>query len=310
MGSGPPFYHCNMDPSLLARQEQMRQACLMLILLLPLNLTSQVPDLFSLQYAHYPSSPLQGSYDSVDVRFAEASLAFLVPVQRNERLTTLVGAGYSMVFPASDANALDTRLYFIGLQAVTSYRIDERRRLGALLLPAISSTLQDPLAWDDLLTQASMMYTFDRSERLRLGVGAVYTSRFGYPLLLPMVSLRDSTDEHTYELVLPLGLRASWKAGDRWSYGLALTVNGSQYDPARDASFNGLPVDAVHFSRILLGPELKYRLRGPLWLSVSAGVVTRRIFDLRSERAADQDLGVQNGMFVATRLYIPAKQPT
>jgi hypothetical protein len=164
--------------------------------------------------------------------------------------------------------------------------------------------LQDKLTTEDFLTQASLGYYREVSERFNYGIGIIYTSRFGYPLLLPLIALNHKREKVKYDITLPVLLKATWAYDKNLSFALKFSVNGSQFNTAQNAEFNNIPVDAVNFSRILIGPELGIRLKKQLFLTFYGGISVRRLFELNSDSGPTQDLGLNDGAFVSAKISI------
>jgi hypothetical protein len=265
---------------------------------------AQTPELLRVKYGYLPDASIIESNDSVQVGFSELEASILAPIKLSDKLMLLAGGTYVMVFPQSTINELETKLYFIALRLTTIYNFDNKNRLVGTVTPAISSTLQDEITSDDFLTQASLAYFREVSEQLNYGIGLIYTSRFGYPRVLPLLALNYKREEVKYEITLPVLLQATWAYNKGLSYSLKLSVGGSQYNAAQGAQFNGIPVDAVNFSRILIGPEIGIRLKRQLYLTVFGGISVRRLFELNSDSGPTQDLGVNNGAFISTKISI------
>jgi hypothetical protein len=265
---------------------------------------AQTPELFKVAYSYLPEQTIKESNDSVKASFSEFETSFLTPIKAGDKLLLLVGATYRMVFPLSTINELETRLYFIAMRLSAIFNIDEKQRLIGMVIPAISSTLQGALTGDDFLTQASLGYYRDVSKRFNYGVGVIYTSRFGSPLVLPLIALNHKREKVRYAITLPVFLQATWAYNKNLNYGIKFSVNGSQYNPAQDAQFNAISIDDVNFSRVLFGPELGIRLKGPVYLTLYGGISFRRVFKFNSNSGPDQDLGLNDGAFVSAKISI------
>lgn len=270
---------------------------------------AQAPELFALQYNYLPQVSAIETADTASVGFSEIAISFLVPIQPNEKWAILLGAGYGLVQPRSELSELNTELHFIALQCTTAFEINQRSHIIGVVLPAISSTLQDPLSFDDFLTQASLSYVRKVNDAFLYGFGALFTSRFGFPQLFPLLMLQYKTQKVQFQLNMPTLAQATWNYDKRLSYGIKIAVNGSQFNAARDAAYNQIPVDAFNFSRILIGPEVSIGLKNNLFLDFFGGLAVRRILELNSDSGNLSDLGLQNGLFFSTKFYLKLPQP-
>lgn len=103
------------------------------------------------------------------------------------------------------------------------------------------------------------------------------------------------------EITLPSKISATWNYNKRFSYGIKFAVNGSQYSVDGETS-SGIPVNQVRFSRVTLGPELGYRLKGPLVFSLYGGMAVGRTYDFELEGGDGVDFSLDNGPFVSFKL--------
>lgn len=278
------------------------------LLCISLNTHAQNLEIFRLEYSYLPNGQISDGNLNSSVDFSEFEVSFLMPLKHSDTWTFLAGGTYSMAFPQSANNQSDTKLYFIALQGSAIYDFDDKNRIAGFIIPSISSTLEDALSSDDFLTQASIVYLRKASETLRYGLGVMYTSRFGFPQVLPLVTLNHIREKVRYDLSLPLSAQATWAYDSKLSYGLKFNANGSQFNSPQGSEYNGMPVDAVNFSRILIGPELGLRLRGQLYITLYAGISTRRLFELNSDDSPTQDLSLNNGVFISGKISIKPKQ--
>jgi len=271
-------------------------------------LAGQTFEVFKIQYSYLPNGEVSEGMNDTEVDFSEFEASFLLPIKTSEPLRILAGVTYSMAFPQSSENNADTKLYFIALRAIGIYDFDEKNRVVGVFIPSISSTLQDKLTSDDFLTQASLSYSRLVNESFNYGLGVMYTSRFGFPQVLPLFTLKYIREKIRYDLRLPLSIQATWAYDSNLSYGLKFNVNGSQFNSAEGSIYDGVQIDAVNFSRILFGPEVGIRLKNQIFLNLYAGISLRRVFELNSESGPDQDLSLNNGAFISAKISLKPKQ--
>jgi len=106
---------------------------------------------------------------------------------------------------------------------------------------------------------------------------------------------------------LPFLISTRWNYKNAFSYGLKLSVNGSQYN-FEDESFNGNEVDVANFSRLRFGPEIQYRVKGPIVLTLFGGVAANRTYEFELNNADDLDFSLDNGPFISLRLSLKPQQ--
>lgn len=268
------------------------------------TVSAQSPELFSFQYHFFPEEPVTESNDSIAIGISEIETSIRLPIKLSKKLSLLTGGTFGMIFSRSSQDELETELYFIALETYAIFTLKKNHRLVGVLVPAISSTLQDKLSTEDLLTQASLSYFRDVNNRLNFGVGGLYTSRFGRPQFLPLLAFNYYGANVKYNLTLPLTLQVTWAYEKRLSYGLVISVNGSQYNTSQATRFFTSTIDAIDFSRVLIGPELGIRLKGPLHLTLSGGICTRRVLQLNARGGQDQDLSLDAGAFLTAKFSL------
>lgn len=263
-------------------------------------------ELFGLEYARYPSASVS-SIDSVESSFTELEISAFVSVVDKLRWTLLAGGTYRLVIPESASRQFDENLFFLALRLVVAYNLSESEKLILNGLPAISTT-DEPGSFDgdNFLMQGGIYYQKRVNDRFSYLLGLLSTSRFGRPLVLPSVGFIRVGRKMKLDVNLPLFIRAIWNHQGTLSYGLALSVNGSQYN-FNNQFFNGSEVDVAHFSRARLGPEFQYRIKGPLVLVLSAGLAANRTYDFVLEGSDYIDISLNNGPYVSAKIALRPK---
>lgn len=279
------------------------------VCLFAFNIGAQDLEILKVQYSYLPNGQIADSTIADEkIDFSEYTISVLLPAIMGDKFHLLAGGTFNLAFPQSANNEANTKLYFMGLRFIGAYDLNEKNRLIATWVPSISSTLEDDLSGDDFLTQASISYSRLATDSLRYGFGVMYTSRFGFPQALPLLTCSYLRAKVRYDIRLPISIRATWDYDAKFSYGLKLSVNGSQFNASQGAIYEGVPIDAVNFSRILLGPEFGIRLKEKLYLTLFAGVSLRRIFELKSENDLDQNLSLDNGLFFSAKISLKPNQ--
>lgn len=241
---------------------------LLLLGLLGNGAAAQDIDLLKLQYNYLPDATLKESDDSARSSFHEWHASLVLPVSRNQKWTVLFGGLFNLVYPQSNLNAANSRLYFIALQCTTVYKLSDKHKIVGLFLPGISSTLEDPLSTKDFLAQFGFSYLISPNPSLTYGIGGVYNSSFGFPLVLPLLSLQYQKGHSLYDFTFPSHIKAIWNYLKPISYRLKASINGSQYNTPDQSQFNGNPIEVINFSRVLIDPELNFELRSQIHLSL------------------------------------------
>lgn len=260
-------------------------------------------ELFGMEYARYPSAALTTS-DSLEANFTEYEAKLLFPAIRKEKFSLLVGGTYRLVIPDNDAGTSESNLFFLSANLIGAYNLSDNQRLILSAIPATSTTTNSrSFTSDNFLMQGALLYRKKVSEKFSYSLGVLSTSRFGAPLVIPSLGMSHEGERMKLDINLPLLIQSMWNYRNAFSYGLKLSVNGSQYN-FEDESFNGSEVDLARFSRVRIGPQLQYRIKGPLVFTLSGGIAARRTYEFELNGADDLDFSLDNGPFVSFRLSL------
>lgn len=269
---------------------------------------SQDLDIFKFQYNYLPDAAIAESNDSARSSFQEWNASLVLPVIKNDKWIVLVGGLFNLVSPQSDLNPANNRLYFLAVQCTAVYKINIKQSIIGIFLPGISSTLEDPLSTKDFLGQLGFSYIISPNSNLTYGFGGVYNSSFGFPLILPLLTLQYQKDKSFYDFTFPSHAKAIWNYKQAGSYGIKATIDGSQYNAPDQNQFNGSEIDVINFSRILLGPEFNFKIGSKIHFSAFAGLAAQRLFQLNSSSGNNVSLDAENGAFFSLKLSLKPPQ--
>ncbi len=267
------------------------------------NCFAQSIELFGVEYANFPNAQVKDR-DSIEANFSEFEISFWAPVFLKEKWSFLVGGNYRLVMPETANQQIDDNLFFLALRLAGAYNFSKNKQLIISIIPAISTT-DEPgsFAGNNLLMQGGILFKKQTSERFTYALGVISTSRFGSPLILPSIGLTHAGDNMKLDINLPLLAKMMWNYQNTFSYGWRIAVNGSQYN-LNNKSFNGTEVDLARFSRVRLGPEFQYRIKGPLVLTLYGGIAANRTYDFKLIGSDDIDFSLENGPFISFRFSI------
>ena len=258
-------------------------------------------ELFGVEYARYPSvSSTEG--DSVEVSLTEYEVSALVPVLMKKKFNLLAGGTYQLVIPENSEGRLENKLFFLGLNVLGAYNLSEKEKIVINALPSFAaSSNSETFSEDSFIMQGGIFYSKKVSDRFSYNVGVISTTRFGSPIFLPIFGMTHSGKKMRLNINLPSSISATWNYKKDFSYGIKLSVNGSQYSlDAQTAT--GEQVELTRFSRIRIGPEINYRLGGPLVFSLFGGMAAGRTYEFEIQGIDDVDFSLENGPFFAARL--------
>jgi hypothetical protein len=276
--------------------------CIILFLLSYASMGQQL-ELLGVEYSRYPNAPVS-ERDTIEASFHEVEVSALVPVPISEKWNLLIGGNYRLVLPENTQQELESDLFFAAIRLVVLYNLSEKSRLIVNALPAISSSEgSGGFSGDNFLMQGGIFYKKQVSDRFSYTLGVLSTTRFGSQIVLPYVGLTHSGEKLRLDAYLPFLIQGMWNYQKPLSYGLRLSVNGSQYN-IDDRTFNGAPVNLANFSRVRLGPEVQYRIKGPLVVSLFGGIAVNRTFEFELEGVEDLDFSLESGPFVSVKLAL------
>jgi len=262
---------------------------------------SQDIELFGLEYAHYPSVSSTEN-DSLEVSLTEYEVSALFPVLRKEKFSLLTGGTYHLVIPDNNEETLDNNFYSLGFNLIGAYTLSEKASLAFNIFPSFAASSNSPtFSGDSFVMQGGVFYSKKVSDKFSYNIGVISTTQFGSPIFLPLFGMSHKGEKMRLDINLPSSLTAKWNYKKRFSYGLRFSVNGSLYSLDEQTGF-GANVDQVRFSRVRLGPEFTYRLKGPLVFSLFGGMAAGRTYEFEVEGVDDVDFSLDSGPFFAVRI--------
>lgn len=285
----------------------------LLVLFLFANVcVGQELELLSVEYSRYPEAQVKEA-DTLQVSFDEFAVSAVFPISKpddDKKWIFLAGGNYAHVLPKTSRRPFSSNLFFLGLRLIAIHNITEKSKLLLNVLPAISTT-DDARSFEgkNFLMQGSVSYLKEVNDGFSYMLGIISTSRFGSPIVVPLVGITHEMPNLRITATLPLVIRALWAYDKDFSYGLKFAVNGSQYNFDNE-TFNGNQADFANFSRVRVGPEIRFRTGNtPLLINLYGGITIRRRYEFDSVNADDLDLSLKNGPFFSVKLSLdPRKQ--
>lgn len=276
---------------------------IVLLLIISSEIFTQSLSPFSFEYSYYPKSNVS-SNDTIEVSFNELELSTIYPFRNDSTFIFLGGVNYRHVFPESNNSFGETNLFLLGINLIAGYRFSKKSTIIVNFLPAIStSTKSRSFNPDNFLFQGALFYSRKTSATFSYRLGIVSTSRFGQPLVIPSFGLNYLGKKVKLDINLPFKIEAMWGYYNRFAYGVNISVNGSQYN-FDNRTINGVEVDLAQFSRVRIGPQCDFRIKGPLVLSFQAGIAANRTYYFKTVAANDVDFDLDNGPFLAAKLLL------
>jgi len=272
--------------------------------------------LIGVNYTRFFPAEIKNEEFTPRVEVDELTAFASLPIQlKNEKTVLINGFQYTLVASTTESDtsiSFDERdLHQIGYRFSVFHKFQKKQSkkyygLLASFLPNISSTLGQPLQWDDFIFNGTMQFNRVISDSLSYGVGIVGTTRFGSPRVLPTLQMQYVTAKSRLLFVLAIFVLYERFFG-KWGLGLQASVNGSYYNAETAITTSDgrmLPVDHIGYTRVLLAPRVTYPVYKYLQAEFVVGMTVARRFELESESADDQFERIRNAPFFRLGLYI------
>lgn len=168
------------------------------------------------------------------------------------------------------------------------------------LLPELSSDFKQ-VRWNHARIDGGLQFNVP-FERSRLGVGMVYTTNFGKPRLLPLLSWRwNGVEQWRTQVTVPAAAEAWYAFSSTVEGGLILRFSGDQFRIGAPGPFQDR---VVRFSSGKFGPALRLNLARSVALRLDGGVAFRRygVFDGDDEF---RSFNARGGGFIQLQFSFP-----
>lgn len=281
----------------------MKKYFTLLLLFISLASKAQNLTLFKASYSNYPATEITEGMNGEEASFSEFDISVNIPAKFNEGKTILInGLKYTLVQPefSGPNTSVEGDLHFISYSATLVKRLKNNWLFVGTFSPAISSDLEGSLSSDDILLLGRATVGRAVSETFRWNAGLAFTSRFGEPLVIPVIELYHKKNNFKLHVNLPVKVEGTF-IKEKFQYGLRIGLGGSQFNLETTAT---QPVDDIRFSRVNLGPVVNYGLTEHVFLSLFAGFSTGRRYDATSDTIGDFDFSSEDGPFVSFGVYV------
>ncbi len=275
-------------------------------------------ELAGFRYSHFPSVGIEDSPSNQEVELSEFNFFLNLPKKlKNDKTVLVNGLEYKLVTPSSEDDfdlitGNRQNLHFIGYRLMILHPMANDWRLLLLANPSLSSTFNTDLEGDDFLFNGTLLFTKKKSERFSYGGGLVFTSRFGNPRFLPALQFDFTQPKSELKIILPNRITYERFYG-KLTPGLQMTVDGSNYNYNfyRVNEDNELElVSSLGYTRVVVGPTVKYCIRKMIQLEASGGLAVARRLELQGDTFENEQFNVENGAFfqVGISLVPPNKE--
>lgn len=249
------------------------------------NLTSQDFELVKIQSTLYPKQSIEESTVDGEISFFEWSAQVGIPQRFKKTNKTLLihRLGYSNLRVDTEANMNATFLETTKHYHTISYNLglvkifNPRWRLLVNANPLLASDFAESITGDDLLFQGSALALYAKNINVTYGFGAVYTNRFGRPLVIPMGIFKYKTRKMILDVILPNKFSLMFNTPNRtFFYGIKAELDGGLFNNTSDLNVINAIIDEAGYSRINVGPEVAVKVNSTFKINITGGFAVGR----------------------------------
>ena len=273
------------------------------------NCYSQGFKLAGIKYANYLKSPLTDVSGNQENTFQEFGAFVNFPKVIKKDTTILInGLGYGWVnatlhnYPVLQTSKYQKQLQLFYYQLTFLHSWNEKWSLVASLKPTIASDFEQKLSSDDLIFQGTVIATRKIKDKLKIGIGILNSTRWGSPMVLPMVNLHYKNRRHKVKGLLPLKIKYMYAfPKEKISLGIGYARNGANFNIS-DSKITG--INKINYSRANIGLLAHYKLTKIFRLEANGGMSTGRIYRLIDGDNNVMDFGSKASPFLSIGIVL------
>lgn len=247
------------------------------------NTYSQDFKLAGIHYAHYPNSAIKDISGNQETSFQEFGAFFNFPTKFKNKKTVLVnGVGYGFVevtmhdFPSLPTNEYKKKLKTFYYQLLFLHKWNEKCSLVANIKPTVASDFEQKLSTDDFIFQGVIIATRKVNDKFKIGIGVINSTRWGSPIIMPLVNMHYKNKKHRVNALLPLNFKYTYSLlpKEKLKLGVKYARNGANFNIYTSDLGE---IDKINYSRANVGLLANYQLTKLLRLEAFGGISTGRI---------------------------------
>jgi hypothetical protein len=241
---------------------------------------------FSFDYFNHANSNFDIDSGSGEIKMNEfiATLQFASPLKQGETFL-LNKFQYTFFNYEADfvANSLNSEKNFHAIEYTLGivHKLQNDWKVVASITPMLSSDFEESINSDDFLIQANAIAIKRSSPNFEYGFGLTYTTKFGDPLLLPVLKMTYRKRNWTTLVFLPSYISQYYKVNENTKVGLKAVVYGNAFNATFDENRYNSDVNRVVYSRITVGPEFQTKMYKNLYFNAALGVSLRNILEVQ-----------------------------
>lgn len=263
----------------------------MFLLFFNKNINAQDFQLAGIHYVNFPKAEIKDNSGNQKASFQEFGTFINIPKKlKNNKTVLMNGVGYGFVeVSAYNLLSLQTSNYKKNLQAfyyqfMLIHKWNKKWITLVNLKPTIASDFEQKLSFNDLVVQGSIMATRIYSNKFRIGTGIVQSTRWGKPIILPIVNMFYKSNKHNVFTILPINMQYTYSIlpEEKLKFGIKYAVNGANFNISnkQEPDTPSIEIDKINYSRANIGALAHFKFSSNLRLEAYGGICAWRIYKL------------------------------
>ncbi|WP_196888649.1 DUF6268 family outer membrane beta-barrel protein [Aureivirga sp. CE67] len=259
-------------------------------------------ELFRVSYTNFSRAKIKSDFSQVKddkIRIEEYRINFNYPIVSKDKKTILInGISYVNMKPVYNFNTTFTNetsenYYSISYNLGLVKRLKKDWTITALVSPTLASDFNGELKSDDFILQASAIATKQVSKNLNYGFGLSYNTRFGQPLVVPILQLTYVKNKWKTVVIFPGIIGEFYQFNKNNTVGLLAAINGSQFN----ISTKETVLDNLNYTRVNFGPSYERSIYKDLKINLFTGYTLAKKISWSTFTKGDIDLKPENSYF-------------
>jgi len=251
----------------------------------------------------YTKDGKDGSYSASEHKL---SLAVPIPIQKN-KLFILNGFDFTNLKANNNSpnkiSTTDRNFYSFSYNLGIIKVVKKQWTIFANIKPTLSSDFKEDISSEDFIFQSSIFASKISKKNYTYGFGLSYTTRFGRPLLIPILTYIYRTGNWNTKIILPAYISQQYHFKNS-KLGFSINLNGNNFNFKNDVSPK-LDLDKLSYVRINIGPEYELNIYKMLNLNIHAGItVYNKISSADKKSNEELNLSSNNKFFFRLGLKI------
>ncbi|GAA3509945.1 hypothetical protein GCM10022393_23630 [Aquimarina addita] len=243
---------------------------------------SQDFELAGIKYLNYPA------IDSNDFSIQEFGAFINIPTKlKNDKTILINGLFYGQVRINDLKNHIsiidqELVLHSISYRFMLLHKFNKKWAFIGVLEPTLASDFESSLSSDDLVLQSMAIASKTINTKLNVGAGLLYSTRFGQPMVIPVMPIKFNSNKHRINALLPTRVLYAYEATHNFDIGIKAAVNGANFN-LTGFSNQIDDVNKVNYTRANIGPVIYYKPKKKITLELTGGISTNRRYNLVQE---------------------------